>query len=153
MTCGAVNALLTMAAAVALRTPRIGSRRTPTGTGPAGGAPAASMSASPTSASPMSAAPGSAAAARAAAAGATSASGAAAGSAAGSVVVLACASTSSLVITPPGPVAVTSRRSTRRSLASLRTGGLASGTGPAPRVPPAGPMSTARPALPFAARS
>ena len=35
MTCGAVKALATIAAAVALRTPRIGSRRVP-GSSPAG---------------------------------------------------------------------------------------------------------------------
>ena len=84
VTCGAVNALTDTAAAVCLRTPRIGIRSSLTPAAVAG----------------------------AAAAGASGAS--------------AAASTSSRVTVLPGPVPVTVARSTPRSRASLRTGGLAS---------------------------
>ena len=57
-----------------------------------------------------------------------------------------CAVTSSRVITPPGPLPVSSRRSTPRSLASLRTGGLASTAGPIPEDTVAWPARPSRPA-------
>src|SRR5690606_27663673 len=88
VTCGAVNALRTIASAVALRTPLTGTRRSDR---PAG--------------------------------------------AAADVFPLAAASTSSRVITPLAPEPVIERRSTPSVLASLRTGGLASGTWPPWRAP------------------
>jgi hypothetical protein len=87
VTCGAVKALATIAAAVCLRTPLTGMRCSP-----------------------------------AVAAGAGRSSVTDAGAAA------ACC-TSARVITPPSPLPVSTVRSTPRSFANLRTGGLASGRG------------------------
>ena len=87
VTCGAVNALSTIACAVALRTPLTGTRRSRVVGSYAGAAATGGASATP--------------------------------------------STSARVIVPPGPLPVSCARSTPRSRASLRTGGLAR-TGMAP---------------------
>ncbi len=99
VTCGAVNAEPTIAWAVALRTPLIGTRVSRAVSYEAAGAGAA-------------------------AAGVSTGAGAAVG--AGGATA-AC--TSSRVMMPSGPDGITVARSTPRSLASLRTGGLASGRG------------------------
>src|SRR5579864_6484202 len=112
VTCGAVKALRATAAAVCLRTPRIGMRSSRatavTGANPAGTVP---VSAGPVSAGPAVTGP------------------------------LAAACTSSRVIEPPGPVPDSRARSTPRSLASLRTGGLASTAVPWPAPGAAAPLS------------
>jgi hypothetical protein len=90
VTCGAVNALDTIAAAVCLRTPLIGIRwSSPAGATAACGTAAAARSGAP----------------------------------------FAASSTSARVMTPPGPLPEIDARSTPRSFAYLRTGGLASGRG------------------------
>src|SRR5699024_5216750 len=96
VTCGAVNALLTMAAAVCLRTPLIGVR-------------CSRAERSTVSTVCVTACSGTV----------------------GAWGACAADRTSSRVTIPPWPVGVRAARSTPRSLASLRTGGLASGREPA----------------------
>ncbi len=102
VTCGAVKALATIAAAVCLRTPLIGIR--------------CSRPSVPVSATgKRTTVPASAASSD--------------GVRAGAAIPVRAASTSARVMTPPAPVPVTVVRSTPRSLAYLRTGGLANGRG------------------------
>lgn len=98
VTCGAVKALPTIACAIALRTPLMGMR----------------VSRAETVASALSTA-----------AVTGSAAGTGAGAAASAGAAAAC--TSSRVMMPSLPVGTTLARSTPRSFASFRTGGLASG--------------------------
>ena len=96
VTCGAVNALDTMAAAMCLRTPRTGMRSSPRGLASAVRWPARA----PFSTTEYPERTG--------------------------VPVAAARCTSSRVIEPSGPLPASSARLMPRSLASLRTGGLAS---------------------------
>jgi hypothetical protein len=99
VTCGALNALDTMAAAMCLRTPRTGMRSSPPGLTARGAAPGAVVRAPfPKTRWPERT----------------------------GLSAVAARCTSSLVIEPSGPLPASAARSMPRSLASLRTGGLAS---------------------------
>ncbi|CAM5305467.1 hypothetical protein SGRI78S_06740 [Streptomyces griseus subsp. griseus] len=120
VTCGAVNALPTIACAMALRTPLTGMR-------------VSRAESEPTTA-----------------AGASGAVCAGAGAVAGAVEAGAAAAwTSSRVMMPSLPVGTTVARSMPRSLASLRTGGLASGRPPSGAPACAGTAAGACAPCPF----